>query len=794
MKISKQFGLSALAIAVLTSCGHVPASQQVQPTSAEVVTTAQAENIDTKAQAIIAKMSLDEKARIVSGMGLSMTTGKQGDFDRVPGTAGYTYGVDSLGLKSIALADGPAGLRIWPTREGDENTYYATAFPIASLVAATWDDSLVEQVGLAMGQEVKEYGVDVLLAPGMNIHRNPLNGRNFEYYSEDPLLSGNMAAAMVNGIEANDVGATIKHYVANNQETSRLDLDSQISERALREIYLKGFEIAVRKSSPWAVMSAYNGVNGTPSSEHSALLTDVLRGEWGYDGVVMTDWFAGKDPVAQLKAGNDLLMPGMPERTQQIKAAINDGRLTEADLDTNVKRIVEMVLKSPTQAGYDYSDKPDLKAHAQVVREVAAQGVVLLKNNDGALPLSQDINNIGAFGVGSYAFIAGGTGSGDVNKAYTVSLVEGLTNADLNVDLELARIYQEFREQEEAQLPKKELFFLPDLPIAEMELDPAMLKKVVARTDVGLITLGRSAGEFIDRNMDADYLLTEAEKKMIASVSEAYHEAGKQVVLVMNIGNVVEMASWQDNVDAIVLPWQGGQEAGNAVTDVLIGKVNPSGRLPTTIPLAYADSPSAGQKRFPGKVNEGAESIKLMGLDWGKPSKVWYEEGIFVGYRYFDTFNVDVAYPFGFGLSYTNFAMQNASTSTQLEVAETLQLPVEVTNTGQVAGKQVVQLFVSAPKGKLIKPAKELKAYAKTAEIAPGKTETITLSVNKADLASYDPSRQSWVLEPGKYEFHVSSSIDHVAYSLSMHIQKEEVVNGGLTALPNSLPLSTINP
>lgn len=791
---SKAYLYSGIVFACLMGCdGTTSIDKQTLSEDPQEATSVLKEIDEQRVEALLSKMSLEDKVTLVSGMGLNNASlGSQGDFDRVPGTAGYTHAIKSIELQSLALADGPAGLRIWPTREGDDNTYYATAFPVATLVASTWDTHLVETVGKAMGNEVKEYGVDVLLAPGMNIHRNPLNGRNFEYYSEDPLLSGTMAAAMVNGVESNGVGATIKHYIANNQETNRLDLDNVMSERAQREIYLKGFQIALEKANPWAVMSAYNGVNGMPASENGNLLTQVLRDEWGYKGVVMTDWFAGKDPVKQLKAGNDLLMPGMPERTEQIKAALNTGDLSEAELDVNVRRILGMALKSPVQHGYQYSDKPDLASHAKVARAVAAEGVVLLKNENNALPLSSSVKTVGAFGVGAYAFIAGGTGSGDVNKAYTVSLVEGLHNANLQTDQALGDRYQAFRKVESAKLPEKKLFFFPDTPLPEMPIDNQLLRDVVSRTDVGLITLGRSSGEFIDRKKEGDLYLTDQEQLMIKSVADAYHAAGKKVIMILNIGNVVEMASWQDSVDAIILPWQGGQEAGNALTDVLTGKVNPSGKLPTTFPLDYTDVPSSSSKQFPGIEDTAADPVMLLGINWGYPAKVWYEDDIYVGYRYYDTFGVDVAYPFGFGLSYTQFTVSNALKSDSISPSKTLSLPVKVTNTGKRAGKQVVQLYVSAPKGRLIKPAKELRAFAKTVDIPANGSDIVNLTVDLDDLASFDSTRNAWLLEKGEYQLHIATSVSDIAYTISMSLPDEKVVEEVSTELGPVESLNTL--
>ena len=771
MQKTKQFLLMVFTSAMLTACG----SAEDKPKS--VADVMNKSTVDKQAvDIILASMSLEDKVAIVSGMGFSLDGKKLGDIDRVPGTAGYTAPLLHQGLKSIALADGPAGLRIWPKRDGEERTYYATAFPIATLAASTWDIAAVHKVGEAMGNEVKEYGVDVLLAPGMNLHRNPLAGRNFEYYAEDPFLSGSMAAAMVNGIESNGVGATIKHFAANNQETNRMTVDTFVSERALRELYLKGFEIAIDKSNPWAVMSSYNAVNGTLASENQKLLTEVLREEWQYDGVVMTDWFAGKNPAAQLKAGNDLLMPGVEKRTKKLRESLKNGEILESQIDINVRRILAMLLKSPTQNGYQYSNSPDLKAHAEIARSVAAQGTVLLKNHNNTLPLADNIKHVGAFGSGSYAFFAGGSGSGDVNEAYTVSLVQGLENAGINIHGALRDVYLEHRSIEEKKRPKKAFFFALEKMLPEMPLKQSLIDKVVDNTDIGLITIGRNSGEFEDRTLEGDFYLTQAEKNMLKQVSESYHASGKKVVVVLNIGNVIETISWRDQVDAIILPWQGGQEAGNALADVLTGEVNPSGKLPSTFPIFYGDVPSSAQNNFPGIEDPDGESLIVAGLDWGKPSEVFYEEGIFVGYRYFDTFDVDVAYPFGYGLSYTTFAFSSEHAEKPLQVTDNITFPVTVTNTGDRAGQQVVQLYVAAPAGKLPKPKKELKDFAKTKILQPGEAQTLELTVDKSELASFSPEQRAWVVDKGNYQFQIAKSVDEVVLSASLQIPTSIIV------------------
>ena len=395
---------------------------------------------------VIKAMTLEEKAKLVVGKGLSIpgiSLGAQPDDtpDKIEGISGHTIPNARLGIPSLNLADGPAGIhRFMMTAKDSADNLFSTAWPVGTLLASSWDTSLVKKVGAAFGNEIKEYGIDFILGPGVNIHRNPLGGRNFEYYSEDPLVSGKMAAAIINGIQSQGVGATIKHFAANNQETNRNSVNTIASERGLREIYLKNFEIAIKNSQPWAVMSSYNLINGTYTSESRDLITTILKDEWGFKGFVMTDWFGGKDAVAQMKAGNNLIMPGTSAQVKAIIDAVKNGQLSESVLDENIAGILKVMLQTPTFKSYQYSNHPDLKQHAQISREAAAESMVLLKDNGHALPIKNSAS-VAVFGNHAYDLIAGGTGSGDVNKAYAVSLAEGLTNAGYKTDKDVQQAY-----------------------------------------------------------------------------------------------------------------------------------------------------------------------------------------------------------------------------------------------------------------------------------------------------------------------------------------------------------------
>ena len=729
--------LSAAALALAACSGGAP---QLKTASVDKVLKA---------------MTLEEKVHLVIGTGMAGASGESAVIgstkDIVPGAAGTTCPIERLGIPAIVLADGPAGLRIDPVREGDANTYYCTHFPIGTLLACTWNQALVESVGEAMGQEVHEYGADVYLAPALNIHRNPLNGRNFEYYSEDPVVAGKTAAAYVRGVQKNDVGTSVKHFAYNNQETNRTGNNAVISPRAQREIYLKGFEIAVKESDPWTIMSSYNKINGTYTSQSRDLQTTVLRDEWGFKGLVMTDWFGGDNGAEQMAAGNDLLQPGTQKQYEQIMAALADGSLTEAELDVCVRRVLELVKRSPKVKGYAYSNKPDLEAHAAVTRQSALEGMVLLENK-GVLPL-RNVKNVAVFGCTSYDFIAGGTGSGNVNRAYTVSLLDGLKNAGFNVDESMKEAVLAHIAEEDAAFRASlgnDAFsaFYPTPRPREYVPAAATIAASAKANDVAIITFGRNSGEFFDRT-SADFELSAQERELLNKVTAAFHGEGKKVVVVLNIGGVIETASWKSVPDAVLLAWQAGQEGGNSVTDILTGVESPSGKLTMTFPVNLMDA--ASSRNFPIDADAGIyfmnrrEDVGQKDVD-----RTDYAEGIYVGYRWFDKQDLAVSYPFGYGLSYTDFEYSAPSVKIK---GGTVTAKVTVKNTGAVPGKEVVQLYVSAPKSKLDKPVKELKAYGKTAVLAPGETQELILSFPTDGLASFDEEESAWVVDKGKYSF-----------------------------------------
>lgn len=699
--------------------------------------TLKADNIDQ----IVKELTLEEKARLLVGRENSLSK------NSVLGAAGTTQEVKRLGIPSVILTDGPAGVRINPTRKGNSQTYYATGFPVGTALACTWNPELVENVGKAIGEETLEYGCDVLLAPGMNIQRTPLCGRNFEYYSEDPVVSGIMAAAYVNGVQSNGVGTSIKHYAVNSQETNRIEVNEVVSQRALREVYLKGFEIAVQKSKPWTVMSSYNRLNGTWTQSSPELLITILRDEWKYDGLVMTDWTnEHRTSFDRIAAGNELLTPGHDWQEADIIENVKKGTLSIDIVDARVKKLLEMIIKTPRFKGYKFSNKPDLDAHAALTRQASTEGMILLENKDKTLPL-KGIKTVALFGKTSYNFIAGGTGSGNVNKPYVIDLMTGLTNAGLIIDEDLKQLYlshKDFNDKtNKVSGERREL--------AELKVSQSSIERLAAANDLAIITIGRQAGEGYDRHIDNDFNLTIDEREMLENICNAFHALNKKVVVIMNMGNVMETASWKGMPDALLMAWQPGQEGGNSVADVLLGKQTPSGKLTMIFPIMASDIPAVNN--FPtgtgSKYGDNRRNIDY----------TLHEEGIYVGYRYFTTFNKKVSYPFGYGLSYTTFSYSKPVVKA---TNNGFTASIVVKNTGNADGKEAVQLYVAAPNNGLDKPVRELKAFAKTNTLKPGESETLHFHVSTYDLASFNEADSEWQTATGRYEIQFGASVEDI--------------------------------
>ena len=712
---------------------------------------------------VLSQMTLQEKIHLLKGTGMASTIGMTKP-DGIPGAVGAIVPTPRLGIPTVHLSDGPAGLRIEPSRDNDNKTYYCTAFPIATLLASSWNEALVYEVGNAMGKEAKAYGIDVILGPAANIHRHPLCGRNFEYFSEDPLLSGFMGASIVNGIQSNGIGTSVKHFVANNQETNRVLNDVIVSDRAMHEIYLKGFEHIVKRSQPWTIMSSYNKINGVYTSESEWLLTDILRNKWGFKGLVMTDWYGGRSPTAQISAGNDLLEPGTNRQWKALTKAANNGELSMDAIDKSVKRILGLVFKTKKMQNYRFNNSPDLKKHATITRNSAAEGMVLLKN-EKSLPFTNK-KNIALLGITSYEFIAGGTGSGDVNEAYTISLEEGFLNAGFRINKTAKQIVESHRKVNPNDFTRPQgldAIFTPFSP-PEISYSTDQINDIVATSDVGVLTLGRNSGEGGDRLEKDDFLLTKTEQEMIVKFSEAFHKRNKKIIVVLNIGGVIETASWKHLPDAILLAWQGGQEGGNSVVDILSGKITPSGKLPMTFPVNLSDHDS--HKNFP----KNPKMITIEGLvknlifppsETPKAEKVkdedytFYDEDVFVGYRHFDTKDVAVSFPFGFGLSYTDFDYSPM----KLEIEnDTINILLHIKNIGAFPGKEVVQFYTEKLNSTINRPSQELKSFTKTKLLKSGENDEISVKIPIKELSYWNEKINGWTLEKGKYSIKVGGS------------------------------------
>lgn len=733
--------------------------------------------LERKAESILKQMTLEEKAMMLVGLW------EEDAPSNIISSAGRTHPLERFGLLPVVLNDGATGLRIDTVRVGyPDKFYYCTGFPVAIMLASTWNDEIVGKVGETIAGEMDAYGTDMLLGPSLNIQRNPLCGRNFEYFSEDPYLAGHTAAVMVRSVQKEGFGACIKHFAANSQQSARVNNNAIVSQRALRELYLRNFEIAVKEGHPQAVMSSLNLINGTRTCASTPLLTGVLRDEWGWNGVVMTDWFEPEVTADCVHAGNDLLMGGLEKQVKDIIRDVQNGTLAIADVDRNVKNVLKLALNSKTNNGHVASFEPDLEGDAKVSLEAAREGIVLLKNEGGALPLKAS-DTVGVFGVGSYYFHANGLGSADINKPYTVNLLDGMKQVGLATNITLDEFYAKYFRAQDVQLREENTktwkhWFFGYKKAEEADLRDFFVERRAKECSAAVVTIARNCGEALDRDyVKGEYLLSDAEQLMIDRVCTAFHAEGKKVIVVVNTGGPIEIASWNSKPDAIVLAWQPGQEGGRAVADVLTGAVNPSGKLPVTWSADYFDNPSA--KNFPIHYEFAWDDVKTepsAKLEETKKTRnlgyTEYEEDIWVGYRYFSTFNKPVAYPFGYGLSYTDFAWSDAKV--EKVSARTAAVSITVTNTGAVSGKDVVELYSTAPAIPGFEvPVRELRAYAKTPILNPGESARVTLEVALQDLASFHEDSMSWITPKGVHTLSFGASCDDIRSTVQLTVPKD---------------------
>ncbi len=659
-------------------------------------------------QSIISQMTLDEKAALCTGASNWSTTP-----------------IERLGLPEMIVSDGPHGVRRVPDIHSmGQHSLPATCFPTASCTASTWDVDLIKQMGVALAEECIALNVDVLLGPGANMKRSPLGGRNFEYFSEDPFLAGELAANFINGVQSKGVGTSLKHYAANNQEFQRFSISAEIDERTLREIYLPAFEKAVKTAQPWTVMCSYNKVNGTFASEHYQLLTKILKDEWGFEGFVVSDWGAVRNRVAALKAGLDWEMPGPQDlRVKAVVEAVRSGDLNEAVLDESVRRILRIVLKAKeTPKGGDF----DVDAHHELAHKIALEGIVLLKN-DGLLPL-KDHQHIAVIGRSAESAHFQGGGSSHINPTKVAMPFKELQSHAENAELTYAEGYP-----------------------TDNSFQPGMIDEAVGlaqSADVALLYIALPTFKESEGYDRQDLDLTKQQIALIKAVSKVQ----PNTVVVLNNGAPVAMSEWIHDVPAVLEGWMMGQAGGAALADILFGRVNPSGKLAETFPLKLADTPS--HTNWPG----GA-------------GKVHYGEGIFIGYRYYDAKEMPVLFPFGHGLSYTTFKYSNAKvSSTNFKDTDGLTVTVDVTNTGKLAGKETVQVYVHDQKSDLIRPVKELKGFAKV-ELQPGETKTVSIYLDFRAFAYYHPEHKQWIAEDGDFDILIGASSADIRSSLTVTLQ-----------------------
>jgi beta-glucosidase len=661
-------------------------------------------NVDS----IISQMTLEEKAALCTGASHWTTTP-----------------VKRLGVPEMTMSDGPHGVRrVADVHSIADESLPATCFPTASCLASTWDVNLLHKIGEALAEECIALSVDVLLGPGTNMKRSPLGGRNFEYFSEDPFLAGELAASLIDGIQSRGVGTSLKHYATNNQEFQRFTISSEVDERTLREIYLPAFEKAVKKAKPWTVMCAYNKLNGEYCSEDHYLLTDILKNEWGFKGFVVSDWGAVHDRVASLKCGLDLEMPGpQKKRVEAVIEAVHSGKLDEAILDESVRRILNIVFKAKETPK---TESFDVDVHNELAHKIAAEGMVLLKNN-GLLPLKGN-QHIAVIGRSAENAHFQGGGSSHVNAT---------------------KVAVPFKELK-AQAGDAELTYAEGYPIDNSFRQDLIDQSVsfAQSADVAVLYIGLPSFKESEGYDRPDLDLTEQQVALIKAVSKVQ----PKTVVVLNNGAPVAMDSWINDVAAVLEGWMMGQAGGMAISDVLFGNVNPSGKLSETFPIKLEDTPAY--------------------INWpGGAGKVNYGEGLFIGYRYYDTKRMPVQFPFGFGLSYTTFVYSNAKVSSKtFKDKNGVTVTVDVTNTGKVAGKEIVQVYVHDQKSLLLRPEKELKGFAKV-ELQPGETKSVSIQLDFRSFAYYHPNYKQWITEDGDFDILIAASAADIRQTLTIKLE-----------------------
>jgi beta-glucosidase len=687
--------------------------------------------MNKKIKEILNSLTLEEKASLCSGVGLWQTRP-----------------LEDKGIPEIWMADGSNGVRIMKPvnqeRKQDTsdflkvtdltqnsptitNQYEAVCYPSGASLASTWDTELIEEMGEALGDECRYFKVNLLLAPGINIKRSPLGGRGYEYYSEDPYLTGKVAESFIKGVQKTGTGTSIKHFAANNAETLRINMSSDVDERALREIYLAPFEIGVKNAKPWTVMSSYNKVNGVQMAENRELLTDILRDEWGFNGVVVSDWGGVKDRIKALEAGNDLDMPENQRSNQSVVDAVRRGILSEAVLDQSVERILELVLKAKEQERF--TDDMDFENHRNLSRKVAEESVVLLKNEKGLLPITKEkykkVAVIGAFAREPRYQGGGCTLVNPIRISRPYEEMEKL--AGKNIELTYAKGY-ELKDETSDEL-------IHEAEEAAREADIAVI--------FGGLWVAYDREGFDRKHLEID----SSHIRLIEAVSRVQ----KRVVVVLSNGDAVVMSPWLDHVGAVVEQFLVGETVGEALARVLFGEVNPSGKLPVTFPKRLEDT--SAYPYFPGECSHHV-----------------YGEGIFVGYRYFDKKKIEPLFPFGYGISYTTFQYSAIRADrSQMKDTDTVTVSVDVTNTGCVKGKEIVQIYVSDEKSRLRRPEKELKAFGKV-ELEPGETKTLTFTLGYRDFAYYDPEASDWVVEEGIFHIHAAANAGDIRQSIPVEV------------------------